>query len=423
MAALTSSFKPLRIDTANVSMSWKSWYNEFYLALKLKNLEMGNDAQGNPRLTPQIQLYVLLHAVGEEGRGILFARGQEVTDPDMSYDDAVRTLKEHFQREESIFVKTQKFVTVHQGASEDFRDYLVRVERLSRDGQFARTNNAEANEVLERERLRFCLVLAINGLRDPKLRTDLMAREDMTEWAVLKNALTARSVARDSATVLGGNTTMVKQEVAEVTANPANYGPREAEPEVAAVSTYSDRHRPYRRGSSSFRTGSNSSRDSDSRDHRSDRRSRRSEGGDRVSFRDRSRGNYSSRKDYGYRRSKSPDYKRSKSPYGGWRQPPRYSSDSSDEDRYHRRARRESPRRETRRASRSPSGSEGDNSSCYECGSQNHRSRECPEAVCYRCRRRGHHAKDCGRSRGGRKDVRQVRISEEVSEIKRHSKT
>lgn len=72
-------------------------------------------------------------------------------------------------------MKTQKFLTVCQGASEDFRDSPVRVEGLIQDGQLTCTDNAEVNEILERERLRFSSVLAINGLRNPKLHTDLMA--------------------------------------------------------------------------------------------------------------------------------------------------------------------------------------------------------------------------------------------------------
>lgn len=46
--------------------------------------------------------------------------------------------------------------------------------------------------------------------------------------------------------------------MAKVSTNPTNYKPGKTEPEVAAFSIYSDRHRFYRKESSSFRTGYNS---------------------------------------------------------------------------------------------------------------------------------------------------------------------
>ena len=67
----------------------------------------------------------------------------------------------------------QKFVSVSQLAGEDDRDYLVRVERVSRDAGF---DDADAL------RRRYCFVLAINGLRDINLRMQLMAKSSLDQW-------------------------------------------------------------------------------------------------------------------------------------------------------------------------------------------------------------------------------------------------
>ena len=56
---------------------------------------------------------------------------------------------------------------MRQNVGEDERDYLVRVEKLSRDADLGTTNEA---------RRRLCFVLATNGLRDVNLRRELMAR-------------------------------------------------------------------------------------------------------------------------------------------------------------------------------------------------------------------------------------------------------
>ena len=53
-----------------------------------------------------------------------------------SYEKVFALLDDRYGREENIFVKTEEFVLVSQLAGEDDSDYLVRVERLSRDTGF-----------------------------------------------------------------------------------------------------------------------------------------------------------------------------------------------------------------------------------------------------------------------------------------------
>ena len=66
-------------------------------------------------------------------------------------------------------MKTQKFCALRQEAGEEYRDYLVRVESLSRDCKFSSSNNAEANEILNTTRQQFCLPLAVIGIKRPRV--------------------------------------------------------------------------------------------------------------------------------------------------------------------------------------------------------------------------------------------------------------
>ena len=50
---------------------------------------------------------------------------------DNAYDEALALLRTHYEREESIYVKTMKFVTVYQALDEDEKEYLLRVAKLS----------------------------------------------------------------------------------------------------------------------------------------------------------------------------------------------------------------------------------------------------------------------------------------------------
>ena len=147
----------------------------------------------------------LLRAVGHEGRAFLQSVGFNMRES--SYEKAFALLDDHYGRKKNIFVKTDKFVSVSQLAGEDDRDYLVRVERLSRDAGF---DNADAL------RRRYCFVLAINGLRDINLRMQLMAKSSLN-WEELKRLLKARSVAMHAIDVLVGNhfdgATSIKREV------------------------------------------------------------------------------------------------------------------------------------------------------------------------------------------------------------------
>ena len=123
-----------------------------------------------------------------------------------SYEKAFALLNDHYGREEIIFDKTEKFFLVCQLAREYNRNYPASVEQLSHDADF---------DDVDALRRRYCLVLAINGLRDTKLRMELMAKHGL-DWEELKRHLNVRSVAMRTVDVVVGNLyaeTSIKREV------------------------------------------------------------------------------------------------------------------------------------------------------------------------------------------------------------------
>ena len=64
--------------------------------------------------------------------------------------------------EETVYVKTMKFVAVYQASCENEIEYLLGVEKLSNDINFDATNDALRQQI--------ALALAINGLRESSLR-------------------------------------------------------------------------------------------------------------------------------------------------------------------------------------------------------------------------------------------------------------
>ena len=105
-------------------------------------------------------------------------------------------LKTHYHREESMFVKAQKFMNAQQGAGEGDCDFLLRVADLSRQQEIG--SSTRENAIRER----FALCVAVKGLRNVKVRQELMAKPDLT-WDKLKATLKARARAFEASAVLG----------------------------------------------------------------------------------------------------------------------------------------------------------------------------------------------------------------------------
>lgn len=200
----------LRIDPEDISGSWRRWYNGFKLKVKLRKLDMGFDTVQDgenvirvPRFTDAHQVLMLLNAIGTEGQEVLVASGIDIDD-DTNYNVLVDALVAHYQREESLYIRLRKFVTVRQCAGEDSRDYLKRVERLSRDLDFFKSDNADTMTALQTARQSLAMMLAVTGLRDQQLCKELIAKNDLT-WDQLSSISKCVSTAEESIDKLGTN--------------------------------------------------------------------------------------------------------------------------------------------------------------------------------------------------------------------------
>ena len=201
----------LRIDPEDISGSWRRWYNGFKLKVKLRKLDMGFDTVQDgenvirvPRFTDAHQVLMLLNAIGTEGQEVLVASGIDIDDDDTNYNVLVDALVAHYQREESLYIRLRKFVTVRQCAGEDSRDYLKRVERLSRDLDFFKSDNADTMTALQTARQSLAMMLAVTGLRDQQLCKELIAKNDLT-WDQLSSISKCVSTAEESIDKLGTN--------------------------------------------------------------------------------------------------------------------------------------------------------------------------------------------------------------------------
>ena len=194
-------FPNLIIDQNDVAGSWRIFSDEFMIALEMQDIDLGD------KVNPRMRTLALLKAIGCEGRDYLRSVGFNLKQGE--FEKAFNLLDEHYARRENIFVRTQKFVSVSQRTGEDDRDYLVRVERLSREAELGN---------VETIRRQLAMVLAVNGLRDVALRKELMALCDL-DWDTLKRILKTRSVAQHAADVLAkscGGAFSVEQKVSEV---------------------------------------------------------------------------------------------------------------------------------------------------------------------------------------------------------------
>ena len=178
----------LKIDQSDVAPSYRLWKTKFSIYLSIK--------ESAAKLGDAMKKLTLLSAVGNDGLVLLTAKGEDPLSGTMSYEGILATLDEHFGQEVSSYLKFNEFVTVSQLASESYRDYLLRVERLSRGCRFS-------DYKAEGLRLDFCLSLAVNWLRDRALRVELMSRTDLT-WDRLKETLLVLQRTKDAVERMGG---------------------------------------------------------------------------------------------------------------------------------------------------------------------------------------------------------------------------
>ena len=134
-----SKFPTLRIDPKDVYGSWKLFVDRFSVAVRYevcnkgtRTVGTGNQAQEVNIFNDEMKLCALLKAVSDEGFQALQAQGIDINSPELTYDQVMQALRNTYEREESLNVKLWNFSSARQQTGEDSRDYLRRVEHLSR---------------------------------------------------------------------------------------------------------------------------------------------------------------------------------------------------------------------------------------------------------------------------------------------------
>ena len=341
-----NDFPKLEIRSNDVYGSWRSWLTEFELCIELTTMNMGVQRirEGDQERVVDVfrgrrKLVALLGAIGKEGRETLQSVGFDFQVVDATYEQALQRLTEIYGVEETVYVKTMKFVTATQAAGENETDYLLRVANLSRKLNFG-NNDAQRQE--------FALAIAVNGLREPSLRTKLMERADLN-WERLTDTLRTRSIARQSETVLEG----------------ARAGLHNVKQEVAAIA--SSDSRSVNKGSSSGKHRKSSK----SRGRHSTEESDSETEVNRVSS------------------HRSKRYTKEKRHKTSRRSPSRSSRSSRGSSVDSDRGKRDSKYKKDKKSSSKKS------DKCYGCGIRGHEIRYCPDVRCFYCDRKGHTQKDC----------------------------
>ena len=349
-----SQYPKLRLDASNVQGSWSSWLVQFEISVEMMTLELGKDQEGEDKFRGRPKFLALLSALGNDGIDTLKSLGFDLKSAeDDAYEKALDLLKAHYERGESKYVRIMKLVTVSQACGESDTDYLLRVEKLSRNVAFG------SDELRED----FAVGIAVNGLYDPSFRRLLLQETELT-WKDLNARTRARCLAKESDSLISearsGQYNMkkeIKREVSKVS-RPSSSDSSAEEQSVNRVSrSYRSRYsRDSQRRSNRFKSPSYRSDSSRERYGRSGRTSRRAPSRGDWRDRDSSRDSHSSRGS----RDSSRDS--------------RYSRDSRSRDEV-----------------------------CYVCQKSGHRVRKCPEAICFSCKEKGHTAMDCKRRRSSRR--------------------
>ena len=66
----------------------------------------------------------LFSSIGEEGRSTLWSTFISIDSERISYERVIRLLEKHYKCEESLYVRTQKFVNVKQAQRKNLEMFL-----------------------------------------------------------------------------------------------------------------------------------------------------------------------------------------------------------------------------------------------------------------------------------------------------------
>lgn len=239
-----SNFPTLKIDPVDVYGSWKKFLNQFTLQLRFQVLSAGKKKVNDQEVDAfgdEQKCLALLHSIGIEGQEILLAQGYDFTTDSKTYDATVGLLKNHYGREESLNVRLRNFFYATQLSDENSRDYLRRVERLSRSIELFKNDNADANTALDAARAKITEVTVVNGLRNVSLRRELMAKKGLT-WDKLSDILTSRDAASESSAKLENPKVVLKPVIKTEVAYASSYQGERVSRQPSRDSSY-DRNR------------------------------------------------------------------------------------------------------------------------------------------------------------------------------------
>ena len=301
-AMFSSGLPKLVIDHSDIAGSWEQFRLDFSKTLQLKVYCAGKKTvkiknSSDEEVSAEVDIFdnsakclALLVSIGKEGSAVLKSKGVDIHATDAhtkyQYEDLMTHLQNHFEREESIYLQIHNFTHASQLAGEDNREFLKRVESLSRNLDFLKESDAIRETLLK--------AAVINGLRDTHLSRELMTKDNLT-FEKLNTILVNRSKANECSSKLGKSS-----EVSYL--SESRYGSH-SNPVSRASSRdrYHSRDRNYSRGRYSDRSRDRYPNRNDSRD----RYSNRSQSRDRYSSRNNSRDRYSRSSHY-RRGSQSP---------------------------------------------------------------------------------------------------------------------
>ena len=182
-----NDFPKLVINPDDTYGSWKAWLDEFELSVEMVTFKLGKETVNRRKqdvFKGRMKLLALLHAIGQGGRDVLECFGFDMRSEASSYEQAMAHLKNVYGFEETVYVKTFKFVTANQAVGENEIDYLLRVEKLGRSLNFENNDNV---------RQEFALAIAVNGLRESSLRLQLMQQGNLN-WKGLIGTLEGEKI-------------------------------------------------------------------------------------------------------------------------------------------------------------------------------------------------------------------------------------
>ena len=189
-------FPKLQIDLENVAISFRKWLRKFELSSRLAVISMGTEKIGKGKVLPkfrgEMKLLALLNAIGSEGMEVLESVGFDLNSQDTdAYDVALNHLKNYYDQEENEHVAWVKAATLSQLCGESDLEFLLQVEKHSRNLGFEPGTDVNAL------RKKFATSIALAGLRNDLVRQQLLLDKKLT-WETLSVSLKAKSIAGSS---------------------------------------------------------------------------------------------------------------------------------------------------------------------------------------------------------------------------------